>query len=304
MNNHPEPAEPHRRPEAPGAHGRPKPSEIHGRPEASGIHGRSEAPEIHDWPELREIHDGVPPPPGPEIVSAALMRSALMRSALDEAEVAPATPRPYRAWALLAMEARLLHPAIWLASALVMAISVGFVMAKGGYGEFLLTLAAPLIAMAGVAASYGPEHDDAFELVAATPTSPRVILLARLTLVFGYDLALALLASAALALFPLNSAPWGLVPLITTWLGPMAMLAALSLLLSVCWNPSGATSVGLAVWTLYALTTTDLPVPDGFRDFWTTSPATVGLALALTLAAVTAVGTGEPIRRAHTAHRP
>ncbi|GAA0833060.1 hypothetical protein ACFQVD_25285 [Streptosporangium amethystogenes subsp. fukuiense] len=279
--------------------GHPEPPETHGRSEAPGISGRPEPPELHDWPELRGIREGIPAPPGPEIV-----RTVLMRSGLGDLAATPATPRPYRAWALLAMEARLLHPAIWLASALVMAISVGFVMAKGSSGEFVLALAAPLIAMAGVAASYGPEHDDAFELVAATPMSPRVILLARLTLVFGYDLALALLASAALALFSLDSAPFGLVPLVSTWLGPMAMLAALSLLLSVCWNPGGAMGVGLAVWTLYALTTTDLPVPDGLRDLWTTSPAMVGLALALLLAAVIAVGTGEPIHRARTTRRP
>ena len=83
--------------------------------------------------------------------------------------------------------------------------------------------------------------------MAVTPTSPRVILLARVTLVFGYDLILALLSSAVLTL--LNATPLGLTSLITTWLGPMAALSALSLLLSVCWNPEGATGVTLALWS-------------------------------------------------------
>ncbi|WP_433372741.1 hypothetical protein [Streptosporangium sp. CA-115845] len=211
----------------------------------------------------------------------------------------------HRAWALLAMEARLLNPAIWLASTLIMGFSMIFILAEstgtGNRAEFTLALAAPLIAMAGVAGSCGPAHDDAFELVAVTPTSPRVIMLARVTLVFGYDLLLALLASAVLA--PLDAAPAGLASLIMAWLGPMAALAGLSLLLSVCWNPGGAMGVGLSVWALYALTATDVPVPDGLRHLWTTSPATIALAIALTLAAMIAAGTGEPIRRARATHR-
>ncbi|MEU0478192.1 hypothetical protein ABZ260_03260 [Streptosporangium sp. NPDC006013] len=299
MNNHPEPPEPHKRPEAPE------------------IHDRSGLAEIHDRPELREIRDGIPPPPGPEIVRTALMRAALGGLETPAAPESSRRPPPsrrtssphvaaavrglHRAWALLAMEARLLNPAIWLASVLIMVVSVGYVLAGKGHADFVLALAAPLIAMAGVAGSCGPEHDDAFELVAVTPTSPRVIMLARVTLVFGYDLLLALLASAVLA--PLNAAPAGLASLIMAWLGPMAALTAFTLLLSVCWNPSAAIGGGLSVWTLYALTATDVPVPDSVRHFWTTNPATVTLALALTLAAVIVTGTGEPIRRARATHR-
>ncbi|MER5422487.1 hypothetical protein [Streptosporangium roseum] len=250
---------------------------------------------MNEWPELSGIRDDIPPPPGPEVVRAALMRSAL------HVVEAPAAPRPYRAWALLAMEARILHPALWLVSALVMAACVGFVVAKEDTARLVLALAVPLIAAAGVAGSQGPEQDDAFEVVAVTPTSPRVVMLARMTLVLGYDLALALFASVVLS--PLGSMDTGVASLITAWLGPMAALAALTLLLSVCWSPAGAMGCALAVWGLYALTSTDIPVPDGLRHFWTTSPATVGLALALTLAAVIAAGTGEPIRRAHATHR-
>ncbi|MEV4243960.1 hypothetical protein AB0J63_11170 [Streptosporangium canum] len=249
---------------------------------------------MNEWPELSGIRDDIPPPPGPEVV-----RAALMMSALDAAE-APASPRPYRAWALLAMEARILHPALWLVSALVMVACVGSVLAMKGTAQLVLALAVPLIAAAGVAGSQGPEQDDAFEMVAVTPTSPRVIMLARMTLVFGYDLALALAASVVLS--PLGSADTDLTSLITAWLGPMAALSALTLLLSVCWSPTGATGCALAVWSLYALAFIEVPVLDGLQRFWTTSPATVGLALALTLAAVIATGTGEPIRRARATH--
>lgn len=252
---------------------------------------------MNEWPELSGIRDDIPPPPGPEVV-----RAVLMRSALDGAEApVPTAPRPYRAWALLAMEARILHPALWLVSALVMVAGVGFLMVKSDFAEAVLALVVPLIAAGGVAGSQGPEQDDAFEVVAVTPTSPRVVMLARMTLVFGYDLALALAASVVLS--PLGSTDTGLTSLITAWLGPMAALSALTLLLSVCWNPAGATGCALAVWSLYALAFIEVPVLDGLQRFWTTSPATVGLALVLTLAAVIAAGTGEPIRRARATHR-
>jgi hypothetical protein len=267
----------------------------------AGDVGRPGPPaEIREWPGLRGLRDGIPDPPGPEIVRTVLAMSALTR--LEPGEAAPA-PGPYRAWALLTMEARLLHPAVWPASALVMATGAFFVMAQGRAAGDVLSLVASLVALAGLAMAYGPEHDDAFELVAATPVSPRVILLARVTLVFGYDLALALLASAATTALPQDSPSWGLMSLITAWLGPMAMLAALSLLLSVCWNPAGAMGTGLAIWFLHAMTTTGLPGTEGLRDFWTTSPLTIGLALAMAVAAVAAAGTGEPIRRVRAARR-
>ena len=62
----------------------------------------------------------------------------------------------------------------------------------------MLALVAPIVAAAGVAGTHRSRRDPAAELVAATPTSGRLLLLVRLTLVFGFDLALALAASAVL----------------------------------------------------------------------------------------------------------
>ncbi|MEV0972221.1 hypothetical protein [Microtetraspora glauca] len=202
------------------------------------------------------------------------------------------------------MEARIMHRSIWLASALVMAVSVGFALLRGDSAQLVLSLAAPLIAGVGVAGSYDAGRGGrgtAAELVATTPTSPRVIMLARVTLAFGYDLALALLSSAVALAY--GSAPAGMTSLVTAWLGPMALLAALGLLLAVCWHAEGAIGAALAVWTAYALTFTRLPVLEGTRLFWSNGTATAGLALALALAAVIAAGRGEPIRFGGATHR-
>jgi hypothetical protein len=64
-----------------------------------------------------------------------------------------APPGPVRT-----VRAALVRPAVWAASVLVMACAVG--LARGGGDDsfgLLLSLVAPLLAVAGVAAVYGPE---------------------------------------------------------------------------------------------------------------------------------------------------
>ncbi|MGN9839882.1 hypothetical protein ACTMTI_17325 [Nonomuraea sp. H19] len=247
----------------------------------------------------RPEREGIPaPPPADQLIPAVLAASAAEGGLGDvRAHVVPA---PRRAWQLLVMEARLLHPGVWAASLLVMAVCVASSMVWWAVPEAVLGLGAPLMAGLGVAGLYGPERDRAFEVVAVTPTSPRVVLLARVTLVFGYDLVLALLASGLLAVA--GRSPAGVVALVTTWLGPMALLAAVSLLLSVCWHPGGAIGVALAAWSVPALALTDVPVPDGYLVIWWSGPWTIGLAVALAGAAIALAGRVEPMRRRHAGH--
>jgi hypothetical protein len=217
------------------------------------------------------------------------VRSALIRSALRPAAV-PAHPRGSAfAGQLLRAELRLVRPAVWVATVLVMACAVG--LARGGGGDslgMLLSLVAPLLAVAGVAAVYGPESDPAFEVLAITPTSPRLVLLARVTLVFGYDLVLSLAASA---LAPLVAPDVRLVGLVAAWLGPMTLLLALSLVLAMWIGPSWSMAVAGALWALRVLTVSVSGLGEGWlgagmRLVWATSPGTVAAAVLLVLAAV------------------
>jgi hypothetical protein len=224
-------------------------------------------------------------PPGP----ARAVRAALIRSALTPTAMPAHTRRVVFAGQLLRAELRLVRPAVWVASVLVMACAVG--LARGGGDDsfgLLLSLVAPLLAVAGVAAVYGPESDPAFDVLALTPTSPRLVLLARVTLVFGYDLVLSLAASA---LAPLVAPDVRLVGLVAAWLGPMTLLLALSLVLAMWIGPSWAMAAAGSVWALRVVTVSvpglgESRLGAGMRLVWATSPGTVAAAVLLALAAI------------------
>ena len=246
---------------------------------------RSCRAELASWTAVAAAVGPAPAPPGP----VAAVRAALTRSALTPL-TAPARRRRLRfAAQLLGAELHLVRPAVWVASFLVLACALG--LARGGGDDSLglmLSLVAPLLAVAGVAAVYGPEGDPAFEVLAITPTSPRLVLLARTTLIFGYDLVLSLAASA---LMPLVASEAKLVGLVAAWLGPMTLLLALSLVLAMWIGPAWSMAVAGGVWTLRVATVSSPALAhgwlaDGMRLVWTTSPPTVVAAVLLLLAAV------------------
>ena len=108
---------------------------------------------------------------------------------------------------------------------------------------------APLIAATCVSLIYGPDNDPAYELALSTPTSPRQILLARLVLVFGYNLALVLVAT--LGLLPMLTAQTSqplLGTLLLTWLAPMTFLSAAALVLSLWIGATNAISITYVAW--------------------------------------------------------
>jgi hypothetical protein len=236
--------------------------------------------------------------------SASLVRVVVTRAALAPQD-APARRRGVGfAAQLLRAEMRLVRPAVWVASALVMACAVWLAVEGGqGGGATVLSLIAPLVAVAGVAGVSG-QRDPAFEALAITATSPRLVLLARVTLVFAYDLALAVAASMVVRLV---APEVGLVDVVVAWLGPMTLLSALSLLLAMWITPNVALGVGASLWVLRVAT---VSVPElahgwlaaGMRAVWATSPGTVAATLVLLAAAVAL--SRRPVRRRGSWYRP
>jgi hypothetical protein len=196
--------------------------------------------------------------------------------------------------AVLRGQVGIVQTRIWPASALVMALGVvACLLERGAVTGLVLTLLVPMVAAVGVAFIYGPETDPSLELALATPTSPRTILLARLTLVFGFDLALAALASAALA--ALGLAPGGLAPLFGIWLGPMLLLSAASLLASLHLGSTPALMAATAGWTLRSIAEFGGPGEPAttqlMTQLWSTGPLGLGMAAGLfALAVVTGTG--------------
>lgn len=148
-----------------------------------------------------------------------------------------------RAWQLLYSQALLVQREMWPAAAAVMLLGV-IVALLSRHVEFVYFIT-PLVAAASLSMLSGQENDPAYELTAATPTSPWKLLLARLSIVSAYNLLLALMATLVLLIFT----PPGLLGALTVGLlAPMAFLSALSLLLSQWFGTGNAIGLTYALW--------------------------------------------------------
>ena len=153
---------------------------------------------------------------------------------------------------LLRSQLRVVRGEIWAASALVMALGLVVTLATYSASEaWVLVLIAPVVTAIGVAFIYGPDVDPALEIELATPVSPRLVLLARLALVFGFNLIMGVGASAVLSLVSAQIAFW---PLVSTWLAPVTFLSALAFVLTV-FTTNSLTSAILCflLWTFQSM---------------------------------------------------
>jgi hypothetical protein len=201
------------------------------------------------------------------------------------------------AWQLLVGQLPLVRREIWAASALTMTLGCVVALLMGGTSAAGATLAvfAPVVAAVGVAFVYGPENDPSLEVALSTPTPPRLVLLARLVLVYGYDLGLALAATVVLAAARMDA---GLVwPLVSLWIGPMLFLSALALLVSLLFGSTPAVLVAMGLWATrlfasgYAGSTFTPAGVDFVNAFWQTDLVLVLLAaLCLAVALLHAPG--------------
>lgn len=251
-----------------------------------------------------------PQVPAPD--PARLVRAALTRSAIDGPRVDRRThSRVRHLGALVVAEARLIRLAVPVASALVMALGVTLVLVQaatvgrlpgaaggsGGAANLVLALIAPIVAAAGVAGTYRSRRDPAAELVAATPTSGRLLLLVRIALVFGYDLALAVAASAVLTAADAGGTA-SLYTLVGAWLGPMALLSSLSLLIAVRFGPDAALGAAVGLWAVRVLAggvlARDAQPARAIVEAWSTSAPVLAASAAAVVVAVVLAGRGEP----------
>lgn len=151
-------------------------------------------------------------------------------------------------WSFLRAQLRIIRTEIWAASLLVMMIGVVVMLAQESSSTSPLAFFAPLASAGGIAFIYGPAVDPPLEILLAGVVSNRLILLARLLLVFGFNLALGIAASLALALLKTELS---LHELILVWLAPMTFLSALAFALGVLTKePLLGALTSLMIWFL------------------------------------------------------
>ncbi len=245
-----------------------------------------------EWEALRQAmaaSNARLPDPSPLVLQHALERIAALSSV--HAHNGYRASMPTDGWQahplsglllLFRRQLPLIGAGIWAASlvVLVMGMILTYLFPyAGGPGTYVLALAAPIVAAAGIALIYGPENDPASELEYATPISPASILLARLVLVYGYNLALALATSVLLWLLLGHVALWALI---LSWLAPMLFLSALALALSVIWNSQAAIIAAFSVWGAHVFDALRSPLPavaGFFNALWSNQMLLVLLAL-------------------------
>lgn len=187
---------------------------------------------------------------------------------------------------LLLGQVALVRKEIWAASALTIGLGclVALLISNPSSVGSPLAILAPVVAALGVAFLYGPENDPSLEVALSTPTSPRLVLLARLVLVYAYDVALVL--GAALVLTFLREGV-DLLPLVSLWVGPMFFLSSLALALSLFFGPTIGATVAMGLWTVKLLAAAYsagpfAPAGSELMDaFWRANPILLPLAAIL-----------------------
>jgi hypothetical protein len=142
----------------------------------------------------------------------------------------------------------------WLiASAVVLAVGA---LTQVGAGQPLVWLIAPAAAAVGIAYSYGPGLDPAWELSCSMPVSDRLVMLTRAVAVFAVNAVLGLIASAATLGTHTSTGTLHLTTaqLTFAWLLPMTAACALALAVAVAVRSAVAgAGAGAGAWLTLVL---------------------------------------------------
>jgi len=202
---------------------------------------------------LRAVRAQSLPEPGAAHLARVL---AAVHAAQDRAAAAdlwPLSPPRAGAGASLLVAVRSQLPVVglplWLACALVIALGVliGNLWLQPFVSPLLLT--APPLAALGVGYAFRAVDADMAELERACPVHPVELAVARLLLVVGVDLALALVLMPWNTGAPLVSG--GDIGLILDWLAPLLLCSGVSLLGTQRYGVLAGTLGGLGVWSVY-----------------------------------------------------
>src|SRR2546421_10199748 len=151
-------------------------------------------------------------------------------------------------WLVFKRQIPLIHKSIWIAAVgvnILMLALIAFSRPDVRHHlqnvETALAFFSTVTAATGIAFIYQAEQDAGYEIILATPTSIRIIMICRMVLVIGFNLLLTAITSGIIA-FTLGGNLWDFVQLC---LGPRLFRRSLSLRSSV---PSAPASVEPQPW--------------------------------------------------------
>ncbi|HVB75149.1 MAG TPA: zf-HC2 domain-containing protein [Ktedonobacteraceae bacterium] len=230
-----------------------------------------------------------------------LPSAKLMSQVWEKIDAQEMTAAPHRSiqrlvlhlWLVFSRQMALIHKSIWIAAIFINTLMCALVFLSGSSAhnhlhgvENILAFFTTIAAASSVAFIYQAEHDAGYELMLSTPTSIRVVMICRMVLVVGYNLALAAISSAIIAI-ALGGTLWDFMQI---WLGPMLLLASISLTVSVTLGSVVSVVVALVLEILQAITSSvDKLTPELqflHTNIWQTTPMTLLIALFLVVFAV------------------
>lgn len=153
--------------------------------------------------------------------------------------------RLLRGWSLFLSQIPLVRRDIWSASIAIMLI--GYLAAILAGREIIVQVLAPMVAAASIATILGSNNDPVIEIVHSVPTSMRQLILARMTILFVFNLVLSMVSSICLLPFLSDFNLWSMI---LGWLAPMSFLSALGLFLSTFLGTENAIVIGYSAWIL------------------------------------------------------
>jgi len=172
--------------------------------------------------------------------------------------------------ALLFSQVRIIQRGLWAASTTVLLLGLIVTLTASSPDLMSFPVIAPVVAAASVALIYDDTVRAMLEIEDTTKASARLILLARMTLVFGFNLVLALMGSIILTMFDSETL---LIPLILSWLAPMTFLAGFAFFLSIVARDTlFAAGTSLVMWIGHLIMSEMT-----FSNFWLTLISLPGL---------------------------
>jgi len=205
---------------------------------------------------FREVGQKMSQWTAPQVDDAMRTRLITRLATENQTQLANPAQRLVDWWPLLLLRSQIkvVHGEIWLASLLLIVLGTLVTLASsGGNAQETLPMVvlAPVVSVFGVTLLYDERAIKMLELESTTAVSARLLLLARLTLVYGFNLLLMLIGSVSLSLLRDDLSLW---PLVMSWFAPMTFLSALAFFASVLFVDAIAGGLlGLGLWMVHVI---------------------------------------------------